>query len=150
MPAKVRRVGWLDRSIESSGLNRSDVSNVIGNHAYTTLPRTRLRKVVIGHDCGMMVNPAGVRTALEGQIMQGISRALNEGVRFDESRVTSVDWRTYPIATLDDMPGHVDLVLLNRPTCRLEVRVSPPSSVSPQRSQTPWRTQPVSESGPIH
>ena len=26
--------------IEAAGLNRSDVSNVIGNHAYTTLPRT--------------------------------------------------------------------------------------------------------------
>ena len=59
--------------------------------------RIWLRKVVIGHDCGMMVNPAGVRAALEGQIMQGISRALYEEVRFDERHVTSVDWRTYPM-----------------------------------------------------
>lgn len=77
--------------------------------------RIWLRKVVIGHDCGMMVNPAGVRAALEGQIMQGISRSLYEEVRFDERRVNSVDWRTYPIATLDDVPGHIDLVLLDRP-----------------------------------
>ena len=77
--------------------------------------RIWLKRVAIGHDCGLMVNPAGVRAALEGQIMQGISRSLYEEVRFNERQVTSVDWRTYPIATLDDVPGQVEMVLLDRP-----------------------------------
>ena len=47
--------------------------------------------------------------------MQGISRALYEEVHFDANRVTSVDWNSYRIANLDDIPGQVELVLLNRP-----------------------------------
>ena len=66
-------------------------------------------------DCGLIINPAGVNAALEGQIMQGISRALYEEIHFDENKVTSVDWNTYPIATIKDIPGKVDLILLNRP-----------------------------------
>ena len=77
--------------------------------------RIWVRKVVIGHDCGLMVNPTGVRAALEGQIMQGISRALYEEVHFDDKRVLSVDWQTYRIANMEDMPESVELVLLNRP-----------------------------------
>ena len=74
-----------------------------------------VRKVAIAHDCGLIVNPIGVRAALEGQIMQGISRALYEEVHFNEQRVTSVDWTTYRIANLADLPGQVELVLINRP-----------------------------------
>ena len=47
--------------------------------------------------------------------MQGISRSLYEEVHFDEKRVTSVDWGTYRIANMADLPGQVELVLLNRP-----------------------------------
>jgi CO/xanthine dehydrogenase Mo-binding subunit len=74
-----------------------------------------VKKVVIAHDCGMMVNPTGVRAALEGQIMQGISRSLYEEVHFNDKRVTSVDWATYRIANMDDLPGQVELVLIDRP-----------------------------------
>jgi nicotinate dehydrogenase subunit B len=34
---------------------------------------------------------------VEGNIVQGISRALWEEVTFDRNAVTSVDWVTYPI-----------------------------------------------------
>jgi CO/xanthine dehydrogenase Mo-binding subunit len=77
--------------------------------------RIWVKKVAIANDCGLVVNPIGVRAALEGQIMQGISRALYEEVHFNEERVTSVDWNTYRIAKLEDMPAQVELVLLNRP-----------------------------------
>ena len=74
-----------------------------------------VRRVAIGHDCGLIVNPIGVRAALEGQTMQGISRALYEEVHFDARQVTSVDWQSYRIANMDDMPAEVGLALLNRP-----------------------------------
>jgi nicotinate dehydrogenase subunit B len=77
--------------------------------------RVWLTRVVIAHDCGLIVNPLGVRSALEGQIMQGISRSLYEHVHFTDREVTSEDWATYQIANLDDVPGQVELVLLNRP-----------------------------------
>ena len=40
--------------------------------------------------------------------------ALLEEVRFDESGVTISDWRSYPIATMADLP-EINVVLINRP-----------------------------------
>ena len=77
--------------------------------------RIWVKKVGIGHDCGLMVNPIGIQAALEGQIMQGISRTLYEEVHFNDKRVTSVDWNTYRIANLDDLPGSIEIALINRP-----------------------------------
>jgi CO/xanthine dehydrogenase Mo-binding subunit len=37
-----------------------------------------------------------------------------EEVMFDRSNVTSVDWRTYPVARASDIPSRVDIVLLDR------------------------------------
>ena len=47
--------------------------------------------------------------------MQGINRALYEEVHYDAKRVNSVDWNSYCISNLDDIPGKVEIVLLNRP-----------------------------------
>lgn len=77
--------------------------------------RIRLRKVVVATDCGLIVNPVGLRATLEGQIMQGISRSLYEEVHFNEREVTSTDWASYPIAQMQDVPGQVELVFINRP-----------------------------------
>ncbi len=77
--------------------------------------RIWVKRIVVGMDCGLVINPSGVKAALEGQVMQGISRALYEEVKFDENRVTSVDWNTYRIASMKDVPGKVDIVILNRP-----------------------------------
>jgi CO/xanthine dehydrogenase Mo-binding subunit len=77
--------------------------------------RIWVKRVAIAHDCGLVVNPTGVRAALEGQTMQGISRALYEEVHFDEKQVTSVDWQSYRIANMRDLPAEVELVLIDRP-----------------------------------
>jgi CO/xanthine dehydrogenase Mo-binding subunit len=44
-----------------------------------------------------------------------MGRSLKEEVTFDRSNVTSVDWRTYPVARASDIPSQVDIVLLNHP-----------------------------------
>lgn len=77
--------------------------------------RIHLRKVVVATDCGLVINPVGLRATMEGQIMQGISRALYEEVHFNEREVTSTDWASYRIARLEDVPGKVELVMINRP-----------------------------------
>ena len=73
------------------------------------------RRMTVAHDCGLVVNPAGLRHTIECGLVQGISRTLLEEVRFDRDRVTSVDWLTYPILDIRDAPERVDVVLLNRP-----------------------------------
>jgi len=61
-----------------------------------------------------VVNPDGLRNQVEGCILQTLSRALHEEVKFDHSRVTSVDWSSYPILRFPEVP-QVDVALINRP-----------------------------------
>ncbi len=74
----------------------------------------RVPRIVVAHDCGLVVNPDGVRNQIEGNVLQSLSRTLHEEVQFDTSGVTSLDWRTYPILTFAEVPDAVEIVLLDR------------------------------------
>ena len=76
--------------------------------------RIQVRRVVCAHDCGLIVNPDALRNQVEGCIVQTLSRALHEEVTFDRSRVTSVDWVSYPILRFPEAPA-VDVILIDRP-----------------------------------
>jgi CO/xanthine dehydrogenase Mo-binding subunit len=73
-----------------------------------------LRRVVCAHDCGLVVNPRALQNQIEGAIVQGLSRAVHEEVQFDRSRVTSVDWASYPILSFGELPA-IDVLLVSRP-----------------------------------
>ncbi len=75
--------------------------------------RIRVKRVVCAHDCGLVINPDCVRNQVEGNILQSLSRTLHEEVRYDRSRVTSVDWSTYPILTFPDAPA-IEVELIER------------------------------------
>jgi nicotinate dehydrogenase subunit B len=70
-------------------------------------------RVVCAHDCGLVVNPEALRNQIEGAITQTLSRALHEEVQFDTSRVTSVDWASYPILRASEAPS-IEVVLIDR------------------------------------
>jgi nicotinate dehydrogenase subunit B len=74
----------------------------------------RVRRIVVVHDCGLIINPDGLKNQIEGNVIQSLSRTLKEEVQFDEHRITSVDWQTYPILTFSEVP-EVEIVLMNRP-----------------------------------
>jgi CO/xanthine dehydrogenase Mo-binding subunit len=74
----------------------------------------RVRRVVVAHDCGLIINPDGVKNQIEGNVIQSLSRTLKEEVQFDERRITSVDWQTYSILKFSEVP-EVEIVLINRP-----------------------------------
>jgi CO/xanthine dehydrogenase Mo-binding subunit len=73
------------------------------------------RRFTVAHDCGLIVNPQGLRYTIEGNVVQALSRTLFEEVRFDRGAVTSVDWATYPILEIGDAPEAIEVVLLDRP-----------------------------------
>jgi len=77
--------------------------------------RIRAKKFTVAHDCGLIINPEGLRYTIEGNVVHGLSRTLFEEVRFDRDRVTSIDWMTYPILDIADAPESIDVVLINRP-----------------------------------
>ena len=75
----------------------------------------KVERVACAHDCGQIINPDGVRAQVEGNILQTLSRVLMEEVKFDRSRVTSVDWSSYPILTFSDVPK-LEIELIDRPS----------------------------------
>jgi len=77
----------------------------------------RVTHLVIAHDCGLIINPDGLRNQIEGNAIQSLSRALHEEVTFDGSRITSVDWDTYPILKFTEVP-EVEVLLIDRPDQR--------------------------------
>ncbi|HTE46770.1 MAG TPA: molybdopterin cofactor-binding domain-containing protein [Gemmatimonadaceae bacterium] len=75
----------------------------------------RVTRVCVAHDCGLIVNPNGLRNQIEGNVIQAISRTLKESVTFDRSRVTSLDWRSYPILTFAEVPESIEIDLIDHP-----------------------------------
>jgi len=75
----------------------------------------RVARVIVAQDCGQIINPDGVRNQIEGNVIQTVSRTLKEELKWDRSRVTSLDWRTYPILTFPEVPD-VEIELIDRPT----------------------------------
>ncbi len=74
----------------------------------------KVEKVTVVVDPGIVVNPMQLKRQVEGGSLMGVSIALLEELQFDESGITSRDWRTYPILKMADIP-EVNVVLLNRP-----------------------------------
>lgn len=75
--------------------------------------RVQVKRIVVAHDCGLVINSDGVRAQVEGNAIQSTSRALLEEVKFDRSNVTSSDWGSYPILSFLDVP-EVEVTLINR------------------------------------
>jgi len=48
-------------------------------------------------------------------VLQSMSWTLYESVGFDRSRITSVDWSTYPILRFDAVPDSVEVRIVDRP-----------------------------------
>ncbi|HEV7578522.1 MAG TPA: molybdopterin cofactor-binding domain-containing protein [Caldimonas sp.] len=75
----------------------------------------RIVRTVAAVDSGEAVNPDGIGNQIEGGIVQAASWTLAEQVRFDTTRVTSLDWGGYPILRFPQVPGRVEVVIVARP-----------------------------------
>ncbi len=71
-------------------------------------------KVTVGHDAGLMINPAGVQHQIHGNVIQSTSRALKESVAFDAGGVVPTEWGGYPILNMPEVP-EIDVVMVPRP-----------------------------------
>ena len=120
--------GWATRSQRPSGSDAvsrgQGVSVMFRSGTYwacvahiavnMTSGAIKVEKITVAVDPGIVVNPAQLKRQVEGGAMMGVSMALLEELRFDESGVTASDWRSYPIATMADVP-EIKVVLINQP-----------------------------------
>ena len=123
--AAAEKAGWQarnssERTMKGRGIafaerNGTAVAAVAEVEVERSTGRIWARRVVVAHDCGLVINPQGLRYTIEGNVVQGISRAVYEQVRFDRDAVSSVDWASYPILEMQDAPAAIEVVLINRP-----------------------------------
>ena len=73
-------------------------------------------RVVVGHDAGLMINPAGVRHQIHGNVLQTTSRALKESLPVDAKTHVPVarEWGAYPILSFREVPV-VEVMMMPRP-----------------------------------
>jgi CO/xanthine dehydrogenase Mo-binding subunit len=80
----------------------------------------RLLRVWAAVDPGRLVHPDGARNQIESGIQQAASWTLLEELKHRNGEVTTTTWREYPIATVHDAPGEIDVVFtgqLDAPSC---------------------------------
>jgi len=95
--------------------NSAWVAAIIALRVDTASGAITVTQVAVAHDCGVIVNPDGLRNQVEGNIVQGLSRSLKEEVKFDRSGVLGVDWETYPIIGFSELPDDVRIELIDHP-----------------------------------
>ncbi len=96
-----------------------------------TTGAVQVTRVIVAHDCGLVINPDGLTNQIQGNVIQATSRTLKEEVLFDQYGVTSKTWAGVPISNTwsikyTDGPSYsilhfnevptIDVVLLDQPT----------------------------------
>lgn len=75
-----------------------------------------VKRVVVGQDQGLMVNPKGIEQQVHGNVLQTTSRALKERLAIEPSTQLpeSREWGSYPILSFREVPV-VEVLLMPRP-----------------------------------
>ncbi|HEU5320794.1 MAG TPA: molybdopterin cofactor-binding domain-containing protein, partial [Methylomirabilota bacterium] len=94
--------------------NRTHVAAVAEVEVNRRTGAIRTTRFTVAQDCGLIINPEGVRAQIEGNVIQTLSRTLKEELKWNRSRVTSVDWASYPILRFPEVP-EVVMELISRP-----------------------------------
>lgn len=64
----------------------------------------RLERLWLCVDAGLLINPEGARSQIEGGAIQAASWTLKEEVKVENDRVPAFDWSGYPILKFSEMP----------------------------------------------
>jgi CO/xanthine dehydrogenase Mo-binding subunit len=129
LTATAKKAGWTARpapALASNGDKAIGRGVAVANRANTMTAaaveievdkktgEVSVKKITLGHDCGLIVNPDGLKNQIEGNVLQAVSRALLEEVQFDSTGQKNLDWDSYPVIRFEQVPD-VDIVLINRP-----------------------------------
>ena len=74
----------------------------------------RVRRVVTAIDCGLIVNPEGVRNQVEGSTMMGLGGALYEAIEIGDGVVLNTSLSRYQVPRITDTP-EIEVVLAGDP-----------------------------------
>ena len=66
--------------------------------------KIRVHRVVAAVDCGMVINPDGVKQQVEGGIVFGLSAALHGAITLKDGRVVQSNFDKYVPLRFSEMP----------------------------------------------
>jgi nicotinate dehydrogenase subunit B len=101
------------RGIAYSFRNQTVVAQIAEVEVNRRTGHVWVKRLVCAHDCGLVINPAGLRRTIECGMLHSMSRALHEEVGFDAEKTTGVDWISHPSLRHADTPAKIDVVLVN-------------------------------------
>ena len=64
-------------------------------------------------DCGLVVNPLGVRKQMEGGLVDGISTAMGLEVRVENGGVVNTNFNDYPLLRISAAPRDTNVVIID-------------------------------------
>jgi CO/xanthine dehydrogenase Mo-binding subunit len=65
-----------------------------------------------GQDSGLAIDPGLIENQMSGNLIQGASKILHEELQFSKTRVTSMDWATYPMLRFKEYPKVTTVVVV--------------------------------------
>ena len=101
------------RGIAYSYRNQTVVAQIVEVEVNRQTGRVWAKRIVCAHDCGLVINPEGLRRTVECGMLHSLSRALHEEVQFDTEKTTGVDWISHPTLRHADTPERIDVVIVN-------------------------------------
>ncbi|WP_375460634.1 molybdopterin cofactor-binding domain-containing protein [uncultured Enterovirga sp.] len=114
--------GWQPGLEGGTGMGRGIAFSRYKNHAaYAAIvaevevdEEVRVRRLWATVDAGLVINPDGAANQIEGGIIQAVSWATQEEVRFEDGCVATSTWNTYPILRFSQVPD-VEIALVGDP-----------------------------------
>jgi CO/xanthine dehydrogenase Mo-binding subunit len=103
------------RGVAFSGTSGTRVAVIVDVEVNKKTGKVRVTRACVAQDCGLIVNPEGVHSQVEGNVIMSSSRTIYEQVKFTRSAITSLDWVTYPIMRFQDAPDEIKIQLINHP-----------------------------------
>lgn len=76
--------------------------------------RVQVKRLVYVQDMGVVINPGGATTQMEGGLVMGLGQALTEEIRFKGGRILDFNFDTYDIPRFSWLP-EIETVLVDNP-----------------------------------
>jgi isoquinoline 1-oxidoreductase len=121
--AAAQRFGWVERRQKrrpGAGIGLAcgtEKNSVVAACCEVEVDRAsgvpRLTEVVQAFECGAILNPANLRSQVEGCIMMGAGPALREEILFQDGKLTNARFAAYRVPRFRDVPK-LDVILLDR------------------------------------
>ncbi len=118
---KPRRSPWklgsgdllTGRGFAYSFRSQTIVANAVDIEVNRKTGHVWVKRIIVAQDCGLVINPEGVKGTIIGGTLHALSRTLHEEMTFDTEKVLDRDWINHPTLTHMDSPEKFDIVLVN-------------------------------------